>query len=139
MRFTVSSNGGLERLQQRLERVARGEHRRRMAEAAAVEVRALVAEEFPAGQDPAGQSWATKADGAESHLTKTGTLADSFDISADEDGVSIANSTPYAGFHQGGTSRMPERQMVPEDGLPIVWRVRINEAAASALREELEG
>jgi len=138
MKITVSNNGGVERFQRRLERIARGEHRLPIAQAAAGEVRELIAEEFAQGQDFTGWPWASKADGERSFLTESHELAGAFEITAEEDGVSIANPTPYAGCHQGGTSRMPARKMLPEDELPPEWEERIGNAGHEVFHEMLE-
>jgi hypothetical protein len=45
----------------------------------------------------------------------------------------VTSNTPYAGYHQTGTKNMAARKVLPDAGLPQVWRDRIDAAVAAEL------
>lgn len=95
----------------------------RMAREGADALTAELQSGFDAGTDPYGAGWAAKKDGSQSHLTDTGAMrAGTRAVPAGGAGINF-ESPPPANFHQSGTSRMPARRVLPDNGLPAKWRV----------------
>lgn len=96
---------------------------RKLTAALAEESKRLVLAEHQDEHGPAGDGWAalsenTKHPDGEPILTGfTGALRDSWVPYSSEDAFGLDNDTPYGRFHQHGTARMPQRQLVPEDDL----------------------
>ena len=140
MRITRKSNGGLERLIARLERVAKGAHRRPVAEAVGKAAVQMVNYGFAAGQAPSGAAWQETEAGNAPLIGETRELSTSAEYEPSDSGVKIIVKDDKAGFHQGGTSRgIPARPMLPEGELPGPWRGPIEEAGVEALRKVIEG
>jgi phage gpG-like protein len=139
MKLTVESDGGLSAFRQRVTRVAKGEHRLPVARGVAKAVQSLLEDEFQRGRDPDGRMWMRKADGNPSHLTDTRVMREDRTVEAEAGEVTITIQAPYAVHHQHGTSRMPQRQILPEGELPPPWRSPVEEGGAEALRRILTG
>lgn len=138
MRITRQSNGGLDRLIRRVERVAAGQHCRPVAEAVGKAAVQMVNYGFAAGQAPSGAAWAETEAGNRPLIGETRELSTSAEYEARDDGVEIRVTDDKAGFHQGGTSRgIPARPMLPDGEMPGPWRGPIEEAGAEALRKVL--
>lgn len=133
MRFTVTSNGGLERLQRRLERVARGAHRRPVAEAVGKVGVELIEQGFEEGHAPDLSPWKPTKKGNAPLIGETRDLSTSADYEPAEDGVTLKVEDWKAGFHQ------ETRPMLPEGELPKPWRHPIEQAGAKALHDALTG
>lgn len=98
-------------------------------------VEILIDERFEARADPSGARWEARKPptGTWPLLEKSGRMRKSYHVTATAAGVSVANTVPYAGFHQTGTGNMVARKVLPDAGLPQVWRDRIDEAVATEL------
>lgn len=102
------------------------------ARAASEKISKLIEDQFDAGTDPYGQTWARLADGRPSHLTETGAMRQ-FDVSPMSGaGVSIVAGASYAAYHQSGTRYMPQRKLLPDAGLPESWAEALHEAVQEA-------
>lgn len=96
-----------------------------VAEALEVEIQS----EFDKGVDPYGRPWAALSpETVRRHkrhpppLTDTGAMrrtATVMPLSAG--GVQIRVSQDYAEYHQYGTANMPEREILPTEGMPKAW------------------
>ena len=131
MRFTVSNNGGLERLQRRLERVMRGEHRRPIAVAVGKTSVELIEQGFAEGHAPDLAPWKPTKRGNAPLIGPTRDLSTSATYEPDNDGVTLKVEDRKAIFHQS------TRPMLPEGTLPEPWQDPIEEAGAKVLREVL--
>lgn len=78
------------------------------------------------GQDPYGNRWAALKSGRPSFLRETGTLEATRLWESGDNWARVTFGASYAPFHQSGTSRMPQRQLIPQDGLPGAWASPIN-------------
>lgn len=82
--------------------------------------------QFDTETDPYGNAWSPLAQSTieqkrrlgypDSILTRTGDLRKSFDFNARGKTLTIESYSPYAGFHQTGTRKMPARKLLPDDG-----------------------
>ena len=105
----------------------------------AEEVINLVREGWEGQHDPYGSAWAPKAspDGS-AILVRTAALRNSFNVQgADAAGFTVSAGVAYAGFHQGGTRRMPARKMVPDGDIPDSWATRFGEVIEEHLDDLL--
>lgn len=70
---------------------------------------------FKDGVDPQGNPWVKSQrairEGGQT-LINTGLMRNSFTYAADADGVDVGTNNPYAPFHQFGTKRMPQREIL---------------------------
>lgn len=73
-----------------------------------------------AGQDPYQNTWATLATGRPSFLRDSGTLEASRAWQSSRSSARVTFGARYARYHQSGTSKMPQRQLVPES-MPGHW------------------
>jgi hypothetical protein len=106
--------------------------------AAASAVEKVVEAEYTEGKGPDGKRWADKADGTASHLQKTGAMRSATQVVPGVKGVSVRIPKP-GGFHQGGTSRMPARPLVPEgEPLPPSWEQPVAAAVKDAFAKALK-
>ena len=96
---------------------------------AAPEVERLITEQFWAGTDPFGNTWASlKRTGEPSHLIDTGTLLSSVHITGQPDGFDFAMEN-YGAYHQTGTERMFARPILPLAGeYPDSWDAAVADA-----------
>ena len=113
---------GLERLAS--EGVRDAEHR------ASVAVFQTIEKQFAAGESAEGEKWAPLAKGGPSHLQDTGKMKRSLGVRGIGRGISVTIDKP-AGYHQGGTRRMPARPIAPVNASPSSW----DEAVKNAVRE----
>lgn len=97
--------------------------------AAAEALEAVIEAQFVGGFDPYGQTWAPLKDGSASHLEASGDLRGAVHVLPWE-GISVEFDVPYAQYHQTGTSRMPQRRLVPEEGdwQSSLWGRAVEEA-----------
>lgn len=89
-----------------------------------------------AGRDPYGAGWTPKKDGGASTLRDTGALEASRSWSSSSSSARVGYGAAYAQFHQTGTSKMVQRRLVPDEGLPGSWKSeldRLVETWASSL------
>jgi hypothetical protein len=101
-------------------------------------IQQVVESQYDQGKGPDGEKWANKADGTPSNLQKSGVMRSRSQVVAGVKGVTVRIPSP-GGWHQGGTSRMPARPLVPEgDQLPREWEKAAQEAAAAVIREGLK-
>lgn len=113
------------------------------AEAAVAEVRSIIERDLHAKYsreaDPYGRSWAPRVGGKndDGHplLNKSGALKSSLSVSVNDDGsLDISYDDPKATYHQKGTSRMPQRLLVPSaKDIPPEWRTAFNKVYADKL------
>lgn len=96
---------------------------------------------FQEAIDPRGVGWAPRR-GRRTNplLNDTGTLKENFRIFAvHKEGFGIINDTPYGGFHQGGTVKLPKRRMVPGSGEGLGrWAEPLQKVAREWIRGKLE-
>ena len=122
-----------------------------LCEELAVQALDLIRIGFNGEQDPNGYPWAprvgdsgrTKSGGVYSKsnpiLYDTGTLKESFVIAGvNKNGFGIINDTPYAGYHQTGTTKMVARPMVPsKDGGLGEWAKPFQDTAREFIKRKL--
>jgi hypothetical protein len=97
----------------------------RVCAGAAPEIERLITEQFWAGTDPFGATWAPLARGGASHLIDTGALLSSIHLTGQPDGLGF-EMDHYGGYHQTGTPRMPARPVLPLGGdYPNSWDAEI--------------
>lgn len=82
-----------------------------------------------AGQNPYGATWEPLKTGEPSFLRKTNDLESSRNWESSRKSAKIGFGAHYAKFHQSGTSKMPRRRLVPDEGLPGDWEDEVNDLA----------
>jgi hypothetical protein len=99
----------------------------------AKKLQARIDAQFANGTDSYGKAWAPTKKGNHPPLTETGALRGSAQVKPlPGAGVSIEVSDFKAPFHQGGTSRMPARPILPTAGPPATWNADIKAAVEEA-------
>lgn len=105
----------------------------RAAEAAAHTINEGIQDQYRQGMDPNGSPWAPLAKSTIMRgrhappLTDTGAMAAGTEVTVE--GTSLVATLPSPGqYHQSGTSRMPQRQILPEGGLSPAWEKAILDA-----------
>ena len=102
-------------------------------------IEGLIAREFSTQTDPDGNGWQAPArDYGHPLLDDTGRLKGSWKVTVDGDSVIMSNSTPYSGYQQFGTRRIPARRMVPVEDLPPSWIEAIDAAVSRYIEEHLK-
>lgn len=115
---------------------------------AAESIKELIEEEFDAGRDTYGKTWAPLAPATLAKgrtpppLSDAEAMRDSLDVSPMPGaGISITIDDP-AGIHQTGAKRgnwvMPARPVLPDRTFPKAWTDAIAEAGENAIAERLE-
>lgn len=95
---------------------------------------ALIETEFNTATDPYESPWApTKRPNP--ILVDTGTLKSTFTLEVNPDSAIIRNATPYGGYHQAGTSKMPQRMILPDSGMPVKWDEEFRKALDVIVQE----
>lgn len=91
------------------------EKRRKIMHSLGMMVKKSVIERFDTKIDPEGNPWernrpsTIQRKGVDDPLVDTGFLKKSIYMRSDKEGFMVYTQTPYAVFHQVGTSRFPER------------------------------
>lgn len=99
----------------------------------------LIDNGFRAKRNPYGDRW-TKTKQPNPILERTGQLRSSFRIiAATPDGFLIRSDSPYGGFHQFGTGRLPVRAMVPTQagGMSASWERVLDGVFVRFVRETM--
>jgi hypothetical protein len=100
-------------------------------------INSVLQAEYEQGRGPNGETWAAKSDGSSSHLQDTGAMRAGTQAVRGVKGVSVKIPKP-GGFHQGGTSKMVARKLVPDgEPLPGEWRKAAEDAARSTILDGL--
>lgn len=94
-------------------------------------IQAVIEDQFSQGSDAYGNSWPELKTGNAAHL---GDLRDSVSVSADGARISVEIDDVFR-FHQGGTTRMPERSIFPREDLPESYRGVIENAIEDQLED----
>lgn len=142
MGVTQKSAMGLGQLRERLARLDSSELRLRMATNLAEEARTQVANGFRSERDPYGTPWKRLLHREGRILRDTGRMAASVATSASQKGFRIDIPVVYAATHQYGTSRVPQRQMIPMEstgGLGPIWGPAFEETARDLLTKYAGG
>lgn len=102
--------------------------------------------QFDTGTDPYGNAWAAIADAtlrrrsyskSRIPLTDSGAMAaKTYAKPLPGKGVAVVVAAPGA-IHQTGSKFMPARKILPDRGLPEIWKRIIDDAARDAFREAL--
>lgn len=112
----------------------------RAASIAARKINDTVQAQYASGTGPSGDPWAplspnTIAMGRSNPpLTNTGALAAGTTVLAEGTAI-VATLPPVGQYHQTGTSRMPQRQILPEGGLSEQWETIIIDALDEEVRK----
>jgi len=95
---------------------------------------------FSTGADPYGVSWTPrKVEPGHPIMDRSGTLKNSYRFSVKSGTLSVQNTAPYSGFHQNGTDYLPQRLVLPKDGvLPESWFRIIIEEIERAFEKEFK-
>lgn len=107
-----------------------------------------ISDEFRESRDPYGQPWKPlksprgrqgKKKRSDKPLIDTGRLRASFRAQPDGATVRVSTDVDYAEFHQDGTSRIPRRQILPDDdgGLGPRWSAAFEKEAEAVLTKAL--
>lgn len=121
----------------------------RAARAVAEDISEFIQDEFDGGADPYGRAWADLTESTLKRrpyrgfppLTDSGDLRDSVEVTPVKGrGVVIkfvggSRSAESAGFHQFGTENMVARRILPNNGLPALWREALSAAVKKAVRQ----
>jgi len=100
----------------------------------------LVRQGFENEADPYGGAWEPLKSREGAILQDTGRLRNSWHtVTTSDRGFVVGPAVDYAVFHQTGTSRMPARPMVPDDGLPDEWKRRFSEITNQILSRHFNG
>lgn len=131
--FKVKNRG--RGLRQKLKLFTSGKARDVAANVVADALIDLVDEGFDTRSDPYGFSWAPHAT-PQDHaiLEDTRALRGNFFSLVIGGEVSIQNTVGYSAVHQNGSSRIPQRAMLPDGPMPTTWQQRIDQNVAIALR-----
>jgi hypothetical protein len=93
----------------------------------------VIDREYEQGRGPSGETWKAKQDGQPSHLQKSGAMRAGTQVVRGVKGISVKIPSP-GGYHQGGTSRMAARPLVPDgDPLPPEWEKAAEQAAIETI------
>jgi hypothetical protein len=105
-----------------------------LVDAVAVAVDLSLAEEFNTQSDPSGSPWKPRKQptGSWPLLRKTGVMARSSRIVKGRNYVDVSVEEP-ADYHQGGTSRMVARRILPGGGAASRWTRRMDDLARAKL------
>ncbi len=113
-----------------------------VAKDASTKIAAAIEQEFVAGQDPYGKSWAalkpaTLRKGRRAPpLSDTHAMRDSVKVAPMPGaGISITIDEP-ANIHQGGSKWMAARPILPSAGFPATWSAAIRDATQARIREK---
>lgn len=106
----------------------------------------LIQEEFDAGTDPYGKSWAPlrpatlKKGRHPPPLTDTHNMRDSIDVQPMRGaGIQITLDETPATFHQTGTVKMAKRPILPDGGrMPPTWVDAIADAVDEAVQRRMK-
>lgn len=90
-------------------------------------------------QDPDKHNWLSTRNSWPT-LNKSGALIKGYKTYKTQDGFTIANTVPYAGFHQTGTIKLPIRKLLlsPNKHLPIIWLNLIKNKLNKILAQKLK-
>lgn len=106
----------------------------KLSAALSAEALQLVQAGFASQSDPYGAAWAPLKVRDGMILQDTGRLRGSVTSSSGNNEVRLRVTAAYGAFHQRGTSRMPKRQILPNDGdLPAEWRSAFTEATTELI------
>lgn len=97
---------------------------------------------FARSRDPYGRPWRPLKYRRGKPLLKTGRMRGSMSIGPRPRGFEIVITADYASFHQGGTSRIPRRQILPEQdtgGLGPLWTKALGKASEALVRRRFLG
>ena len=153
--------GRLEDLRRRLGQVASPQFKEALARRLAGTVTKLLADEFRESRDPYGRPWAPvvrnrgrdvrararraakgKTPRADKPLIDTGRLRAASIATAAGTSVRVVIPVEYASYHQYGTRRMPQRQIVPmveTGGEGPIWTAAFEKEIDLALRQAMAG
>lgn len=94
----------------------------------------LIQEEFDSSKDPYESDWVPNKKGTKT-LVDTGALESSFQLTINTDGFTIKNDVGYGGYHQTGTSKMPQRMILPDGEIPAKWQEAYEKALEETVKE----
>lgn len=139
MKFSHSSDGGLDAFVDRLELVSE-EAPRALVSAMATAAEEVLASEFATESDPSASPWAARVPptGSWPILTKTGAMKASRSVTEEPSAIEISLASP-ANYHQSGTSRMVAREILPGGKVAPRWTDAMDKACGDKLRAMLEG
>lgn len=107
----------------------------KLSTALTAEATQLVQAEFGSQSDPYGNAWAPLKARAGMILSDTGRLRGSVASSSSSNEVRVRVTASYGVYHQHGTSRMPKRQILPNEGdLPGEWRSAFTDATTELIQ-----
>lgn len=122
----------------RLEKLKGKPFERAVTKALGAETKRLIQRQFVTERDPYGNRWQKKErkDGRKTLTGPTGRLQRRVKVSPVK--LIVSFNTPYASFHQSGTSRMPQRLLFPDAGLPRTWKRAFGKIAKAAAKKALK-
>lgn len=140
MKFSHSSDGGLDAFADRLELVSE-EAPRALSEAMAEGIEKAIDAGFAAQSAPDGSPWeARKAPtGSWPILDRNGDMKDTRKATPDESGVDVTFALEPTIFHQHGTKKMVARPVLPWGKAAPRWTDAMDKACGDKLRAMLEG
>lgn len=132
---------GLARLKTRIAKAARPEFEAKVAQSMAAAALKQLADGFRKSRSPYGEKWAKLKSRKGKPLLDTGRMRASTGIAPRPGGFEIFVTAGYASYHQHGTRRLPQRQMIPDAsrGLGPIWGKAIRAAARERVRRQFLG
>lgn len=115
------------------------------AQAASVDIRQRIAEQFAYGVDAYGHAWEKHSEatikrwGEHRLLDLTGDMSNVSVTPTPGAGIAITLGASYGAFHQVGTKWMPRRPILPDGPLPPTWKAALDSAALKSFAATMKG
>lgn len=132
----MSGTGKIAELVKKLDAMASPAFREGIAKKLADEAARQYRADFAKQQDPYGATWAKGKKKIGKTLIRTGYLRASGEVEqVSAEGFRFRVYAPYATYHQTGTTRSPQRMIVPSARYGLgTWGAPFNRVAAAAIK-----
>ena len=127
----TSQMGGFERVSKRLAKISSG-HAADMYRILGIKAEQLIVAGFQNSTDPYGEPWKPLKYRTGQPLVDTGVLRRSFGVSPTGGYVDVVSGVKYGIYHQKGDG-VPQRKIVPDDGVPKKWEQQMYRAISNWL------
>jgi hypothetical protein len=120
----------LDAFKAQVEKIGDGTAMKEIAAKVLPKIDALVDAEFASGTDPYGTPWTPTKNGGNPLQGGRGMVS----VSMDGNGLSVTTNE-IGGYHQTGTSRMPQRMVIPDEGrgFPPSWQAVLDAASTEVM------
>jgi len=118
--------------QKAMEALSDGKAVKQIASSSHPKIARLLDAQFASGTDPYGNAWPRKKDGSQALQDARGRVS----VAVQGEGIS-ASIDAVLEYHQQGSSRNPQRLVVPTEamGIPDSWRGALEEAASEIMKQ----